>query len=590
MIGGEFHYWRVQKSYWEAILDAAESLGIEVIGTYIPWEFHEVREGSYDFSLLEEFLAVLRRRRFKLFARPGPYIYAEWRNMGIPDHAVSRHKLDPEFRRKAARWIAAVMRVLQPHLGELITAVQADNEIDPMPHFYGEDLGFADWLRRRYGTVDDLNAAWGTAYADFTEAVPSLAPLFDDRRFRDSCQYRYDLATSYARWVVGEYRKYTGRTPIVLNSWPGVDAQNWRDLAQLCDLYGIDPYPPNECREGFRYFRERLRLLRSVTRFPYIAEFGSGIWHGMPGRDYSADHYRLTAATALASGVRGWNWYMLVGRDNWYNAPINERGVIHPELGEAFAEAVGWFRELRDAPPPETSCAVTWSWRYHQIAQIRKTDPDDPLLAVLHDMGIEYDFVDVDREFDPPPLLLVAGEIEQADRLWQYVEHGGRLVIFQRLIEGVPRPDGTSHPYPESLEVSLGFVTNKAVFHYRRVPGVPITARQLPWRVDEDQRRFMELAVGRTYTTGYVENRGAGTLLVLGCAPSAEAVLAVHRYFGIEIPVRPVTRGIHASRRGDRIVVVNPGPACTAKIEVAGHTLHVDVPRCSGVIVPCTAG
>ncbi|MGB9626373.1 MAG: beta-galactosidase, partial [Phycisphaerae bacterium] len=48
MLGGEIHYWRVQQRYWDAILDAAKSLGVEVVATYVPWQFHEVREGVYD--------------------------------------------------------------------------------------------------------------------------------------------------------------------------------------------------------------------------------------------------------------------------------------------------------------------------------------------------------------------------------------------------------------------------------------------------------------------------------------------------------------------------------------------------------------
>jgi hypothetical protein len=378
--------------------------------------------------------------------------------------------------------------------------------------------------------------------------------------------------------------------PIVLNTWPGVDAQNWRDLSELADVYGIDPYPPNECRTGFRYFRERLRLLRAVTDVPYLAEFAAGIWHGMPDRSYSPDHYRLTTLTALASGVRGWNWYMLVDRDNWTGAPINERGVTRPPIGQAFAKAVENFRALVDAPPPETSCAVTWSWRCHQIAQIRKTDVDDPLFDVLHEMGMEYDFVDVDRDFDPPRMLLVGGDVECPQRLWRYVEGGGNLVLFQKLIDGCPKPDGTSHPAARNLEVSLGFVTGGAVFAYRRVPGTPITARQLPTPADDDERRFMELGVGRTYTIGYHEKRGAGTVTVLGCPPSADAILAMHRFFQIEIPVLPLTPGVHAVKRGDRIIVLNRGEAKSARLRVGGRVRHVELPRCSGVIVGAEDG
>ena len=584
MLGGEIHYGRVPKQHWPAILEAAKKLGVEVVGSYVMWDLHERREGEYDFSLLHEFLAEVERRGLRVLARPGPFFYAEWRNLGVPDHAVPFHKLHPEFQRKASRWIAAAMKELRPYLGRLVVAVQADNEIDPMLHYYGEDLGFAEWLRVRYETVERWNAAWGSSYRDFSEAAPSLYPFTEDRRLRDSCQYRYDLATRYARWVVGEYRRNGCSVPVLLNTWPGVDAQNWRDLQAEADLFGIDPYPSNECRGDFRYFRERLRLLRAVAKFPYLAEFGSGVWRGAEAH-FSPDHYRLTAYTALASGVRGWNWYMLADRDNWSGAPINERGVADERLAPAFAEAARAFKQLERAPPPEASFAVAWSWRYHQIAQIRKAEADDPLFAVLHGMGIEHDFVDVDRDFEPPRLLLFAGEVEDAGPLWRAVEAGANLVFFQRLTEGCVPPDGTSHPFAERLETSLGFVANGPAFAYRKVPGTPVTARQLPLEVDEDLRRLADLAVGRSYTTGYHEKRGRGSVTVLGCAPSPEAVLALHRRFGIEIPVLPLTPGIHASKRGERIVLLNPGEARTASLRVGKEVRSVEMPRCTGLIL-----
>ena len=621
MIGGEVHYWRIERPCWERCLESAQKLGVDTIGTYVPWEFHEKEEGVYDFALLEDFIRLVEKKGFDLFIRPGPYIYAEWRNLGVPDHAAPFHKMHPEFRRKAAHWIGAVMKVLAPFFGKPITVLQADNEIDPMLHFYGEDLGFAAWLESRYKTIEAVNAAWGAEYGGFDEAMPSLVPFVDNKRFRDGCRYRYDLARDYAKWVVGEYRKHGCPVPIVLNTWPGVDAQNWADFDEAGDFFGIDIYPDNECRTGYAAFCERLRLLRSVTKTPLITEFGSGIWDSAK-RTFSPDHYRLCAWTAIALGIRGWNWYMLVNRGNWTGAPINEQGVIDPKQGKAFAEAAAAFRELGPAPPPEVSCGVTWSWPANQAAEIKRLacgkeffeavhemgkEEGDPLLAALHETGIEYDFVDVDRDFagadgdfvvpdggfvgpdaawrKPPPILFFTGGIERTDRLWQYVEEGGHLVFFQKLVEGAAEPDGSSHPFARCLEVSIGFVTHEPVFAYRDVPGDPIEAKQLAWDVDENDRRHMETAAGRTYVTGYHERRGRGTTTVLGCAPSPEAVLALHRFLGVAIPVLPLTPGVHAARRGGKIVVLNPGEAKNAKIEVEGKILHVDLPRCSGRIV-----
>lgn len=566
------------------MLDAAKSLGVDTIASYVPWQHHERREGGYDLRELEDFLALVAARGLHFFARPGPYIYAEWRNLGVPDHAVPFAKHTAEFRRKAAHWIAAVMKVLAPHLGKLVVAVQADNEIDPMPHFYGEDQGFAVWLERRYGSIESLNRAWGASYAGFGEPLPTLYPFVEDARYRDGQQYRYDLATDYARWVVAEYRKHAGATPIVLNTWPYVNAQNWRDLAELADVFGIDPYPSNECRDGTRELFEQLRLLRMVSRSPFIAEFGAGIWRGAKS-DYTSEHYRLLALAALAGGVRGWNWYMLADRDNWSGAPINARGVVDAALGPVFARAVRDHASLAGAPAPETSCAVVWSWRFHQTAATRREPAADSLLQALHETGIEYDFVDPERDLGPPRLLLVGAGVEDAGPLWAFAERGGTLVFFQHLADGCARPDGTSHHAPVNLEVSLGFSTDRPVFAYRKVPGEPIVAVQRAWPVDPDQELHRSQALGRRYVTGYVQTVGRGRVLVVGCAPSRAAILAVHRYLGVPIPALPLARGVYASKRGAKLVLVNPGAAANAAIEVGGRVVNVELERAGGAIV-----
>ena len=95
----------------------------------------------------------------------------------------------------------------------------------------------------------------------------------------------------------------------------------------------------------------------------------------------------------------------------------------------------------------------------------------------------------------------------------------------------------------------------------------------------------MEAAVGREYTIGYREQRGKGSVTVLGCPPSADAIAAVHTQFGLSMPARPLTPGVFASKRGEHLVVVNPGEAKSARVDVGDRVRCVDLPRCSGVVL-----
>jgi beta-galactosidase len=40
LIGGEVHYWRLAPQNWCGILERAREMGLEVISTYVCWDYH----------------------------------------------------------------------------------------------------------------------------------------------------------------------------------------------------------------------------------------------------------------------------------------------------------------------------------------------------------------------------------------------------------------------------------------------------------------------------------------------------------------------------------------------------------------------
>jgi hypothetical protein len=95
-----FFYYRVPHDLWEASLERHRELGINTIDLYIPWNWHEPREGELDFDghthprrNLRRLLQLITEKGFKLIARPGPVILNEWRHGGYPDWLLER----PEY-------------------------------------------------------------------------------------------------------------------------------------------------------------------------------------------------------------------------------------------------------------------------------------------------------------------------------------------------------------------------------------------------------------------------------------------------------------------------------------------------------------
>ncbi|HEX9760107.1 MAG TPA: beta-galactosidase [Candidatus Acidoferrales bacterium] len=99
-----FYYYRIPDDLWERSLEAHRELGINTIDLYIPWNWHEPREGALDFEgrthprrNLRRLLRLITEKGFKLIARPGPVILNEWRHGGYPEWLLERpeYAMDP---------------------------------------------------------------------------------------------------------------------------------------------------------------------------------------------------------------------------------------------------------------------------------------------------------------------------------------------------------------------------------------------------------------------------------------------------------------------------------------------------------------
>ena len=47
---GEIHYFRILKKDWKDRLQKAKKAGLNTVSFYIPWIWHEYKEGSFDFT------------------------------------------------------------------------------------------------------------------------------------------------------------------------------------------------------------------------------------------------------------------------------------------------------------------------------------------------------------------------------------------------------------------------------------------------------------------------------------------------------------------------------------------------------------
>ena len=145
---GEMHFARVPREYWRHRLQAIKAMGLNTVCAYLFWNYHEWREGRFDWDGERDaaaFCRIAQEEGLWVILRPGPYACAEWEMGGLPWWLL-KHPGDAFLRTRAAafvvpaqRWLREVGRVLGPlqvTRGGPILMVQVENEYG----FFGSDI------------------------------------------------------------------------------------------------------------------------------------------------------------------------------------------------------------------------------------------------------------------------------------------------------------------------------------------------------------------------------------------------------------------------------------------------------------------
>jgi beta-galactosidase len=156
---GEMHPARIPREYWQHRIRMAKAMGMNCIGLYIMWNYHETRRGVFDFHSgnrdIEAFIRLCQSEGMWVLLRPGPYVCAEWDLGGLPSYLLS----DPDIQLRTdsatdSRYMAAVSRYIEelvPRIKPLliqhggpILMIQIENEFGS----YASNPGYLEELRQ----------------------------------------------------------------------------------------------------------------------------------------------------------------------------------------------------------------------------------------------------------------------------------------------------------------------------------------------------------------------------------------------------------------------------------------------------------
>lgn len=135
---GEFHFSRFSYLYWEEELRKMKAGGVQIVATYIFWNYHEEEEGIFRWDenrSLKHFTDLCAKVELSLIVRIGPFCHGEVRNGGIPDWMFDKpleiRSNDPLYLTYTKRLYKQIAKQLSGNYfneGGPIIAVQLENE------------------------------------------------------------------------------------------------------------------------------------------------------------------------------------------------------------------------------------------------------------------------------------------------------------------------------------------------------------------------------------------------------------------------------------------------------------------------------
>lgn len=134
-IAGEFHFARCPHAFWRKALLKMRDCGINVVSTYVFWNYHEEEKGKFDFSgdkNIAGFLSICRALSMPCILRIGPWCHGEVVYGGLPKRIQKmprKRTNNPAYLRQVEDFFRGLYSEVKPFLdGETVLGIQLENE------------------------------------------------------------------------------------------------------------------------------------------------------------------------------------------------------------------------------------------------------------------------------------------------------------------------------------------------------------------------------------------------------------------------------------------------------------------------------
>lgn len=611
--GGDYNPEQWPREVWDDDMRLFKKAHIDIVTLNVfSWASIQPSEDVYDFDRLDEIINLATDNGLKICLATSTGAHPAWMATRYPeilrvDNQGRKHKFggrhnscpnSPVYRKYAAR----LAEKLAERYGKRdnVVAWHISNEYGGECYCDNCEKAFRVWLKERYGTLDELNRAWNTAFwshtfYDWDEIVlPNHLSEHFDMMGRDYTQFQ-SISLDYKRFnsdgmlkcfeIERDAIRATGSNiPITTNLmafYPPLDYQKW---AKSMDFVSWDNYPsPGDPAARKALNHSLIRGMKGNAPFCLMEQTPS-VTNWQPYNKLKRPgEMRLQSYQAVAQGSDSVMFFQMrrsIGAcEKYHGAVIDHAGRDDTRMFReitALGEELDKIGDITLGSRIESQVAIVFDWENWWAINgsagpsilINYHEEVYRYYEAFHRQNIPCDIVPVDADLSSYKMVVapIAYMIKKgyAKKLDEFVKKGGNLVttFFSGYVD---ESDLVQGAYPGKLTDILGiwveesdalpdgesnsFVYNGNTYEAKILCDIirPLNARVL-------STYEQDFYAGEPVLT--VNSYGQGKAYYVGCSSNSdfyyELLQKISSELGIrgimkEIPQVEVTRRVHGS-------------------------------------------
>jgi beta-galactosidase len=465
----------------------------------LSWDSFEPSQGRFEFEWFDRIMDKMQVSGIRVIldipglpapiwlhrAHPGIDIVSQNGTRLPPVERYMDDISDPDYVREVRILADALTKRYAHH--PAIIAIGYDNEIGNgfMSYSEADRRRFIGWLRKKYGTIEELNKTWATQR--WSRRLSSFddvdLPLADgpgpSERFLDLHRYWSDVTVARLQELDAIRRRNMPEIPSISNLWDTASRRGFDYLGTYKSYvsFGAEGFYPSDPISGaFGALMTKGDLPTPIWFNEFTA--GGGGFYGTPGRSRM---YAYLGLIMGAQGILAWTFnshlggeeqalFGLVDHDGTPSWKVGEFARIasefgrlsqlgfprytHPEVAIAYS-----FDSFIDSHPNGPSNTTLQYFRPSYTEQVQgafeplfRANLDTAIINIGHDSLSSYKLVVVPADY-------VMTEVS-AKALREYVSNGGTVLMTAYSAKVDEHGQWFNTPLPGRLHDVFGLKTN----------------------------------------------------------------------------------------------------------------------------------